>query len=270
MIDFDYLFIQPTTITEATDAYETYSAEGKKVIYFGGGTEFISRSRHGEIAADVVIDVKKIPECGAYTVAQEELIIGAGVSLNTVADGGLFPLLSDVIRRIATRTARNKITIGGNLCSALPYKEACLPFLLADSRLVVATKTGLVERPITQLFPLRNDEFLVQIKTAKEMVNIPYSHEKRTSQSTINYPVVTMAAMVVDGQVRVALSGVYEEPIRLEKLEALLNGEGESAEELTKSLVFDRILDDALATKGYREFVCETMFQQLWTERKTS
>lgn len=271
MIDFDFAFLQPKTIEEALQAYKTHVDKGKKVIYFSGGTEFISRSRHGEMDADVLIDVKGIQDCQTYEIQNEKLVIGAGVTLSTVTDHVLFPLLSKVVRGIATRTARNKITVGGNLCSNLSYKEAYLPFLLAESTAVIATEKGLVGRPMEELPGLGDGEFLVQILTDKKMVEMPFTHVKRTRKSQINYPIVTMATMDVNRQLRVAVSGLCEKPIRSKKVEEILNLKDGTEKELSEeglNAISENVIDDALATRDYRRFVCKTLLQQVLAERK--
>lgn len=271
MIDFDFTFLQPQTIEEAHQAYRTHSADGKRVMYFGGGTEFISRARHNEIAADIVIDVKHIPECQVYEFRSGTLSIGAGITLSILTDYVLFPLLSTVVRGIATRTARNKITVGGNLCSDLPYKEAYLPFLLADSTAVIAAEGELVERPINELTELKDGEFLVQITTDEKLVKMPFSHVKRTKQSDINYPIVTIATLEVEHQLRAAMSGLCGEPIRSKKIESLLDVQDGKLEELSEEglkAIPEAVIDDELASKGYRSFVFKTLLEQILRERK--
>lgn len=44
------------------------------------------------------------------------MIFGAGVTLTELEDKNLFPLLSKSASEVADHTARNKITLGGNIC----------------------------------------------------------------------------------------------------------------------------------------------------------
>ena len=91
-----------------------------------GGTEFITFARTNKKKPDVVIDIKGIPECMRLEVIGDELIIGAAVSLTTIVESNLFPLLGETLQRIADHTSRNKITIGGNLNSHFIYREGIL------------------------------------------------------------------------------------------------------------------------------------------------
>src|SRR5699024_2192124 len=143
MIPYDFKFYSPPTVEEAIDIFLTSDADGLTPMYFNGGTEFISRARKGEIAVDVVIDVKGIDFCQAHFLRDGELTIGSSITLNALISNNFYPLLSEVARAIATNTARNKITVGGNMQSHLPYKETMLPFLLANSELLIAGKYGL-------------------------------------------------------------------------------------------------------------------------------
>lgn len=252
MIDFDFTYLQPKTIEEAYMTYQSHVNNGNVVMYFNGGTEFISRARHHEIDADIVIDIKHIPECQTYKLEDGKLYIGASVSLSMVSDQMFFPLLSRVARGIATRTARNKITVGGNLCSHLPYKEISLPFLLADSTMVIVTEQGVVKRPMTEFDQLKDDEFLVQIITEEEMTLQPFTYKKRTRQSHINYPIVTLASMEHNDQLSVAVSGLCDVPIYLHNVH-----------DDTGLDISETIIDDELATKEYRKFVYQTLLHQV-------
>lgn len=258
VIDFDFSYFQPKTIEEAYEMYKLNSNKGKKVMYFNGGTEFISRARHNEVDVDLLIDIKYIPECRTYKLEDGELCIGASVTLSELSDQKLFPLLSTVVSGIATRTARNKITVGGNMCSDLPYKEACLPFLLAESTLVIATEKGVVKRPMRELFEIKDSEFIVQIITNEQMTKQRFTYAKRTRQSHVNYPIVTMTTMEIDNSLSVAVSGLCDVPIHTDDVQGSEVALGTS----------EIILDDELATKEYRQFVFTSLLQKALDERK--
>lgn len=265
MIDFDFIYLQPKSVEEALQAYTSHSDKGESIMYFGGGTEFISRSRRGEVDVDVVIDIKHIPDCQTYKLEDEKLFIGSGITLSTLTDKDLFPLLSSVSRGIATKTARNKITVGGNLCSNLPYKEAYLPFLLAGSTVVIASEKGLINRPIEELIGIQKDEFLVQIITDEKMTKRPFSYFKRTRQSRVNYPVLTMATMEVNRHLHMAVGGLCDVPVHFDIVQSRT---WQEAFEKNKKLIPKPIIDDELASREYREFVFKMLFQRVLNERK--
>src|SRR5699024_485324 len=188
----------------------------QNIYYISGGTEFISRARRNEISCDAVIDIKGIPETNLMQWDGDQLITGACCTLSSVAAGGLFPLLSDVTTSIATQTERNKITLGGNIASNLPYKEAIMPFLIADSEVVIASEKGTAKRPIKDVYTegslLRDGEFIVQFITKRHWTTLPFMHLRRTKQSHVNYPIVSLAALQDGKDIRIAVSGLIDYP----------------------------------------------------------
>lgn len=266
MIHFDFEYVKPSSAEEALQLFEQFTANGKKVMYYGGGTEFISRARMNEIMADVVIDLKAIPACNVLEENTEELVIGATKTLTDLVETNFFPLLSSVIRLIATRTERNKITIGGNLMSNLPYKEGILPFLLADSKLAIATKKGIKKEKITTVFEedkirLKEEEFIVQILTDKKVVNQAFFNDKKTKQSKVNYPILTLAALQMEGNIKVAFSGLYEFPFHSKEIDKQVNNNKTSFDKRVEKVIKllpASIIDDMHASSNYRQFVLKS------------
>lgn len=271
MIAFDFAYYKPTTVEEAVTLFHDLRRDGKAPYYYGGGTEFISRARMNEIEADAIIDIKGIPECNELKLDKENVIvIGAAVTLTDIVDSTIFPLLQNVSRYIAHRTARNKITVGGNLSSHLFYREALLPFLLADSKVVVAEKEGLRTTSIHNIFhqgiQLKDGEFIVQIMTEGKFSQYPHNHCKKTKHSMVNYPILSLASVQVDGQIRIALSGVCDFPFRPEQMESELNNAANSAETRIQNALThlpSPVLDDMHASRGYRMFVLEQALTDL-------
>ena len=70
---------------------------------------------------------------------------------------------------------------------------------------------------------LKNGEFLVQIATDKRFIDAPFFSIKRRQQWETGYPLITVAALKMDEEVRVALSGLCPFPFRSKKVEASLN-----------------------------------------------
>lgn len=264
MISFDFAYHKPSTIEGAVSLFQEYRSKNKTAFYYGGGTEFISRARMNEIKADAIIDLKGISECNEFKKEKNNIIIGSAITLTNIAETNLFPLLSNVSRLIATHTERNKITIGGNISSNLLYKEAILPFLLAGSELVIAGEKGVKKSSINHVFQngiqLKDEEFIVQIITNEKFTKLPHSNCKRTKHSKVNYPIVSLASLQVEDQIRLAISGVCEFPFRLEKIETEINDSSISVEKRIENAmqhIPTPILDDMHASKAYRKFVLE-------------
>lgn len=269
MIAIDFEYYKPSIVEDAVTLFEDLRADHKKPVYYGGGTELISRARLNELAIDAVIDLKGIAECRELSHDQNQIIIGATVTLSNLVASNQFPLLADVSRRIATHTARNKITIGGNISGHLFYREALLPFLLADSEVVIAGKEGIRKTAISGVYQkgiqLKEGEFVVQVTTDEKVPQYPYFNLKKTKQSNVSYPVVSLACMQMDGRIRVALSGVCHFPFRLEQIEAELNNTSHPYEKRIRKAIKHlpaSILDDQFASREYRTYVLESALME--------
>lgn len=262
MITFDFDYYKPETVEEAVSKYLKLNEMDKAVLYYAGGTEIINLARLRQEHFEAVIDIKGIPEMNLLEFQKDKLVIGAAVSLSDIYDFALFPLLGSVCRQAADRTARNKITLGGNLCGRTPYREAVLPLLLADSEISIAGASGLKRRRITELFDkslkLENGEIIVQVYIDKEYLKASYVNIKKTRQEKLGYPLITAAALKKGNLIRVAFSGLCSYPFRSEKIEKDFNNEAVSIEQRLEKIIKhlpETPVSDALGSAGYREFL---------------
>jgi hypothetical protein len=177
MIGFDFEYYKPDTIDEAVKLFNDLDSLGKVTIYYGGGSEFISMARVSTAYADAVIDIKGIEECNQYKMDGDNLVIGAGVTLTDIAEGNLFPALSKAVKRIADHTMQGKITIGGNICGTIIYRETVLPLLVSDSRITLASKDGQREELLRDVFDENNvfnyDSYIVKPNNKENYCILP-------------------------------------------------------------------------------------------------
>lgn len=272
MISFDFDYYKPDSAEEAAGIYDSLTGQGRKAIYYAGGTEIISLARTNLIRFDAVIDIKNIPECREFGYQGDKLVIGAAVTLTKISDSDFFPLLGKCCRRAADHTARDKITLGGNICGSLPYKEALLPLLLCDCEAVIAGSGGMRTQPLTAVFDkelkLRNGEFLAQVSIDRSFAGLPFSNIKKTRQDKVDYPLVAVSLIGKNKSVRAAFSGLCQYPFRLPVIEEdLNNGTADLRERIDN--VFRHlpgpVLDDILSSSGYREFVARNALEEAMT-----
>jgi len=264
MIPYDFDYIRPAAIQDALNTYQQREAEGSRVIYYAGGTEFISLSRLGQLQVDAVIDLKGIPECNVLENRNSMLAIGSAVTLSKLSDARLFPLLGEQVRGIASRLPRNRITLGGNLAGKTIYREAALPLLVCDAQAVVARKNGTETVPLASVFDgqlrLAAGEFIVQFLVAEQAAAWPFFSVKKTSISAVDYPLVSLASVWQDGKIRVAIGGVCGRPFRSAHVEEALNDPALKLEERIRQAVHnlpEPVVSDEFATGAYRKFLLE-------------
>jgi len=227
MIPFDFEYYKPSTAQMAVELYQSLYNQGKNPMYYGGGTEIITWSRTNSIRPGAVIDLKSIPECNVMALHNDKLVIGACMTLSDLSAANLFPLLSETAVEVADQTARNKITLGGNICGRIYYRETVLPLLLANSQMVLAGIQGIRVASIHDVFfqqmRLMDGEFLVQILIDQEYLSLPYVHFKKRQIGNVAYPLVTVAALKKDRDILTAYSGVCLFPFRSVQMDQELN-----------------------------------------------
>lgn len=273
MISFDFEYYKPSSIQEAVGLFWKLEDEGKQPIYYSGGTEILTLGRLNLVYTNAVIDLKGIPETMVLQSHEGYLALGASLSLTEIEEAGVFPLLSKTASEVADHTARNKITLGGNICGQIFYREAVLPFLLTDSLVMIADSEGMKLYPLTLVFneqlQLAKGAFLVFLLTEKQYLDMPYVSVKKRQQWDTGYPLVTIAALKKENQIRVAFSGVCPFPFRSKEIEEHLNNEQVPLEERVRSAIDhipEPILDDVEGSAAYRKFVIKNVLFDMMAE----
>ncbi|QED47829.1 FAD binding domain-containing protein [Cytobacillus dafuensis] len=273
MLTTDIEYYQPNSLNEAIDLFFQLKHANKQPLYYCGGTEIITLHRLNLIRTGAIIDIKNIPECKIFELNDHFLIAGAAIPLTFLEEINYFPLLRKTSRGIADHTARNKITLGGNICSQIFYREALLPFLLADSYVILAGLDGVKSLPIHTVFNqtlnLVEGQFLVQLHTERSYLSLPHYTIKKRQQWDTGYPLITFAALKKDGQLRIAFSGLCPFPFRSLEVEKELNNRQLLIDERIMNAIKylpSPILNDVEGSKEYRLFVLRNTLKDILIE----
>lgn len=271
MLPFDFDYYRPETIEEALEIFQSLDEEGRQPIFFSGGTELITLGRIGLAYAEAVIDIKNISEFRKIEMNENQLILGSALTLREVADSNLFPLLRMTVREIADHTARVKITLGGNICAQIFYREAVLPFLLADSKVMIAGKDGVKTTGINEIFQqqlrLKKGEVLLQLSTDRTAIDAPFINIKRRQQWKTGYPLITIASLKMNNKLRVAISGLCPFPFRSREMEEILNNSlfpFEERIEKALDILPGPVLDDVEGSSDFRIFALRNLLYDVW------
>lgn len=270
MIPFDFEYYRPDTIKEAAEIYRQLDLEGKNPTYYGGGTEIISMARVGNFSTGAVIDLKAIPECRVLEYSSDSLLLGSALTLSDITESKQFPLLGKTAGRIADHTMQCKITLGGNLASSIIYRETVLPLFLADAKVTVANTEGLRQMWINEAFhhrlTLPKGEFIVNALVEKRFLSAPYVHVKKTKNEKVDYPLITVACLKVDGTIRTAFSGLRDYPFRDSKCEEILNDKSLSFMTRAETFVNELgtgILDNGDGSAEFRKYVLKNTIENI-------
>lgn len=270
MPSFEFDYYKPASWIEAVDLFHQTDIEGKQPMFISGGTELITLGRINLAFTEAAIDLKNIPESKVMHFDDDYLVLGSSLTLTEIEEANLFPLLTKTASEVADHTARGKITLGGNICAQIFYREAVLPFLIADSQVVIAGPEGIKVVPINEIFQqqlqLKKGEFLVQIATDKRYIDSPFVSIKRRQQWETGYPLITVAALKEKDELRAAFSGLCPFPFRSLKVEASLNNRSLSIEDRIRGALEDLpspILNDVEGSSQYRLFVLRNLLRDV-------
>jgi CO/xanthine dehydrogenase FAD-binding subunit len=269
MIPHDLVYLRPQSTEEALEAFDRTRSEGLEPMYYAGGSEILSLSRRGRMRPGALIDIKQIPRCRGSAAEGDHLYFGAALSLNELVEGESFPLLAAACRRVADHSVRNRLTLGGNICGRLPYREAVLPLLVAEAEAEIASAAGSRWQSLNTLFSrrlrLEPGELLVRLRIPRQAASHPFAYGRRQQGTRVDYPLVTCCLMNAGGTIRLAVTGACGYPIRDGQAESLLSDGSRSWSERVEAAVAGytaRIRDDFRASAEYRAFLLSRILEK--------
>ncbi|MBU1078159.1 MAG: FAD binding domain-containing protein, partial [Spirochaetes bacterium] len=176
--DFDYF--KPVQISEAVKIFDKYK---NKALLLAGGTDLIVKIKEDIEHPKVIIDLKGIRELKKLEFKNNSLYIGAGVTFGELLDDQTvnkkFPLLWESIRTVGSVGIRNRATLAGNICSAVPSLDSGPALLCYEAHVHVTGRSGKRKIAISSWFtgPKKN-----ALKTGEIVlgITIPFPGKKHT------------------------------------------------------------------------------------------
>lgn len=128
----DFAYAAPTSLQEATKLLQEANGSAK---ILAGGTDIIVQLREGMREADLVVDVKKLPELSELSFsATHGLRLGASVPCHRVYEhaqlAAAYPALVDACKIVGGWQIQSRASVGGNLCNSSPAADT-IPALIA-------------------------------------------------------------------------------------------------------------------------------------------
>jgi CO/xanthine dehydrogenase FAD-binding subunit len=255
------------------DIFTLFQSEGKTAVYYAGGTETITLCRIGSIHPHAVIDIKNIPECTAFFMSGQTLHLGAACTLTQIKDSNAFPLLGLACGRIADHTNQCRITLGGNLCGSIRYRETSLPLLVSDAEITLCgpggERTVSFRRVFSGSMQRTPGEMVTQVHVPEWALYAEHAHIKKTANDKIDYPLVDVSAIRKGASLHIAFSGICSYPFRSEAIERVLNDRTlplETRVEQAAGLLPEPAYGDAEGSGEYRVFVLKNTLRTLLEE----
>jgi len=270
---FEYL--RPTSLQEALSLLAQYKGKARLLA---GGTDLVPKLKRREIEApSYLIDIKSI--AGLDYIRHDEvegLKIGALATIHAIETSPIikerFPVLAQAAYSMASVQVRNRATVAGNICNAVPSADTAPALLTLQARVKLASQKGERWVDIEDFFTgpketvLTDEEMLLEI----EVPNLPLSHKgiylKLSPRRSMDLAVVGVAVVAVPENgvfkdvfkdVRIALGAVAPTPIRARRAEEVLRGQSLNEELIKKAAQIAeeeaRPIDDHRASAWYRK-----------------
>jgi len=226
MKDFEYA--AATTLKEAIGLL---AKSGDRARVLTGGTDLLVQLREGLRDADLVVDVKKIPELMqiAYS-AERGLRLGAGVPCHRVYEDAdiarHYPGLVDAARIIGGWQIQSRASIGGNLCNASPAADS-IPILISlGATCQIASPNGERSLPVHEFCvgpgknALKSGELLVAMEFPATSPRASSAYERFIPRNEMDIAVVGVGSSVrldetgnIIEEARIGLGAVAPTPL---------------------------------------------------------
>jgi aerobic carbon-monoxide dehydrogenase medium subunit len=233
MLPRRFQFHRPMFLRDLFDTLEQY---GEDASIFAGGTELLIALKARVLHYEHLIDIKGIDGLSSIRIEDDKLIIGALATHHQISRHPLvhaiapaYAQLSDNIANIRVRCAG---TIAGNLCFAEPHADP--PALLAalGARVRLEQRGELRELSVNDFI---RDAFETERRPNEVLTAVivdrppPRSRAAYRRFGHLERPAVGAAAVVVTdsagricSEVRLWLSAIGSQPVRLSRSEAAL------------------------------------------------
>ncbi|MBV8084797.1 MAG: FAD binding domain-containing protein, partial [Chloroflexi bacterium] len=224
---FEYL--APSSVPEALDMLAGHASAEAKIL--AGGQSLVPLMNFRLARPSMLIDVNRLKELDYIRESEGWLAIGALTRQRTIERSPLVaercPILAEATRWIGHTAIRHRGTIGGSLAHNDPTAEYGLLAVLLGAEVVLRSASGTRVVPAADFLGpymttgLRPDELLTQVRWPVLAPGTRWQFQEFARRHG-DFAIVAVAAVLLDGQVRLAVAGARPAPFRALAVEAAL------------------------------------------------
>jgi carbon-monoxide dehydrogenase medium subunit len=269
----EFKYFKPESIKEAASLLSRH----KNSFVLAGGTDLVGELKSGMVSPGAIIDIKGITKLTGIEFSGKILKIGALVTFSDLIKSGIirehFPLILEMSQTVGSAAIRNRATVVGNICSAVPCMDSAPILSVYDAEIHVTGAGCNFRFPVSKWFkgPRKT---AVKGKGIVTSITIPLPSREHAGcfvklgrykgEDLAQANVAVMA--LSNNRYRVAFGSVAPVPIRAGKIEKVLNGSLLDDDLLctAKELILGEIspITDIRASKEYRMHMCKVMFER--------
>lgn len=230
------------------EAVSLLAARGDRARVLAGGTDILVQLREGQRDADLLVDIKKIPELLELRYdSRRGLRLGAAVPCWRVYGdqhlASAYAALADAARIIGGWQIQSRASIGGNVCNSSPAADSIPALIVLDAVCHVAGPQGTRQLPVQQFCTapgrnvLQRGEFLAALEFAPPAAHSGSAYLRFIPRNEMDIAVVGAGAWLqLDAAgktilaARVALGAVAPTPVLAEEASRWLVGQTATAE----------------------------------------
>ena len=269
---FEYL--KPRRMSEAVRIVSRY---GSRAQLLAGGTDLIGLIAEDALKPDYVIDIKGISGLDKVELKTGVLHIGALVTFSDLKNSSVlarkFPVIGEMAGWVASVGIRNRATMVGNICSAVPCCDSGPILLVYDAAVHVAGPARKRMIPVSTWFvgprktALKRGEIVTGLDLSLPKKRHAGCFVKLKRYEGGDLAQASVAILALEGNsYRIAFGAVAPRPVRAPKIEALLEGKALSDPLMREAvrLLPEEIapITDIRATREYRAHMAGVMLKR--------
>lgn len=273
-ITAEFEYVKPKDMDEALQVFSRYK---DKARVLAGGTDLVVHLKEGLAKPEVVVDIKALTELSGLALKGGALRIGALVTFAELIASPLikskFPVLWEASLTVASVGVRNRATLAGNICSAVPSADSAPALAVYEAQVLVRGLKGERRIPIGEWFtgPKKTALLPEEIVTAVEL-KLPEKKHGGCYMKLARYEGEDLAQggvavlALADNTYRIAVCALGPKPGRCPGTEAALNGARpvEKAMLKAKEALLAEIspISDIRSSKEYRLHMAQIMLER--------
>jgi CO/xanthine dehydrogenase FAD-binding subunit len=265
-------YVSPRTVAEVGDVLASNNGRARVLC---GGTDLLVGLRENRVRAELLVDVKNVPELASIRYdSKEGGWIGAAASCFAISHARSvlenYPGLVDAVGLIGGVQIQYRASLGGNLCNASPAADSIPALIVHEAGCIITGNKGDREVPVEGFCTapgktvLKPGEFLLAVKIPPPKVKFGAAYLRFTPRNEMDIAVVGAGASVILDETgthfqsaRIALGAVAPTPLFVKEAAGFLAGKGVTPENIQEAAMLARAaarpITDLRGTAEYRK-----------------
>ena len=278
----EFQYIRPKSLQEILELLDRHGEEAR---ILAGGVALISFMKERLVAPTYVIDIKALKGFNRIEhTPGKGLSIGPTTTMTEIAAyepvKQRYGALHDAASLVGDITLRNRATLVGNICEALPWNDGLASLTLFDAQLTLKSLQSerllRVEEFIKGIMEtdLRPDEVITSIRIPEPPENSRSIYVKTTSRS--EFSIANIGALVSNPKtpkkrlVRLAYAAAAPTPIRVPEAEDVFRRPGKLSDLIDEAMpiIIEKVapMTDMHASSEYRTHLIDILTRKVLRE----